>query len=321
LKTLITGGAGFIGSHLVDALLARGDEIYVIDDLSTGDLANLAHVADHPRLHLVVDTILHEGVMNELIHKCDRVFHLAAAVGVKYIIANGVRSLDTNLRGTEIVLALADRFQKPVFIASTSEVYGDQMKDALAEDGPRVYGPTMVGRWGYAGAKAMDEFLALAYHQERGLPIVVGRLFNTVGPRQTGQYGMVVPRFVQAALSGDIIPVYGDGKQRRCFGYVGDVVRAMIELMDAPAALGEVFNIGNDEEVSIYELAERVREFTNSPAIIQLIPYDEAYGPNFEDMQRRRPSLVKIRQTIGYQPTVNLDGILERVISHFRQSR
>ncbi|MBC7541990.1 MAG: GDP-mannose 4,6-dehydratase [Candidatus Sericytochromatia bacterium] len=319
MKTLVTGGAGFIGSHLVDALLERGDEIYVIDDLSTGDLANLAHVQDHPRLHLVVDTILHEGVMNELIHKCDRIFHLAAAVGVKYIIQNAVRSLNTNLQGTEVVLKLADRFQKPVFIASTSEVYGDQMVSQLAEDGPRVYGPTMVGRWGYAGSKAMDEFLALAYHQERGLPIVVGRLFNTVGPRQTGQYGMVVPCFVQAALSGSIIPVYGDGQQRRCFGYVGDVVRAMTTLMDAPAAIGGVFNIGNDEEVTIYELAERVRTKTSSDSAIQLIPYEEAYGPNFEDMQRRRPSLAKIHQTIGYAPTVNLDGILDRVIAHFKR--
>lgn len=322
MKILITGGAGFIGSHLADTLIARGDEVYVIDDLSTGSLDNVAHLRDHPRFHLVVDTVMNEAVMNELVHRVDHIYHLAAVVGVKLVVDSPVRTLETNLKSSEIVFKLAYRAGKKVLLASTSEVYGRHYKNKpLAETDERIYGPTTVGRWSYAGAKAIDEFLALAYHRERGLEAVIARFFNIVGPRQTGQYGMVIPRFVQAALNHAPILVYGDGKQSRSFTYVGDAVQAITRLMEEPSAVGEVFNIGNGEEITILELAHKVKAMTGSRSEIRTIPYEEVYGEGFEDMEFRTPDISKLRRYIGYQPTVDLDGILQRVICYFEEQQ
>lgn len=322
MKYLITGGAGFIGSHLAEMLMARGEEVYVIDDLSTGTLKNVEHFQDRPAFHLVVDSILHEAVMNELLSKCDAVYHMAAAVGVKLIMNRPVETLETNVKGTETVLRLANRYKRKVMIASTSEVYGKLMNGEnarpLSEDADSLMGTSTKRRWAYACSKALDEFLALAYYEEKKLPIIIVRLFNTVGPRQTGQYGMVIPNFVQKALIGKPITVYGDGSQSRSFTHVADVVDALDRLMGTPNAVGQILNVGNSEEVTIRDLALLVREMANSSSEIEYIPYERAYGPGFEDMQRRCPDISKIRTLIGYHPQIDLRGIIQSVIDYYK---
>src|SRR5437868_3003364 len=320
MKVLITGGAGFIGSHLADAYIARGDEVFCIDDLSTGSIENIAHLKEHPCFHYAMDTVQNQPVTAELVDVCDVIFHLAAAVGVKLIVESPVQTIETNVHGTEVVLALANKKKKKVLIASTSEVYGVSTQVPFREDGNLVLGATTKGRWSYACSKAIDEFLALAYWRERKLPTVVVRLFNTVGPRQTGQYGMVIPTFVKQALTGRPITVHGDGSQSRCFADVSDVVRALVALMDHPAAVGEVFNIGSNEEVTIRGLAERVKALTNSDSEIVHVPYEQAYGEGFEDMPRRVPEISKVERLIGYRPTKSLDEILRSVIDFFRDA-
>jgi UDP-glucose 4-epimerase len=318
MRILITGGAGFIGSHLADAYIERGDEVFVLDDRSTGAFDNIAHLKGHPRFHYTIDSVHKPWVVAELVDRCDVVFHLAAAVGVKLIVESPVRTIETNVHGTEVVLAQADKKKKKVLLASTSEVYGLSEQVPFKEDGPLVMGATTKGRWSYACSKALDEFLALAYWREKRLPTVVVRLFNTVGPRQTGQYGMVIPTFVKQALTGRPITVHGDGTQSRCFTYVGDVVAALTRLIEQPAAVGQVYNIGSDEEVSIGELARRVKMLTSSPSEIVHVPYHEAYEAGFEDMPRRVPDLTKIGAAIGYQPTLRLEQILQSVIDYHR---
>jgi UDP-glucose 4-epimerase len=318
-SALITGGAGFIGSHLAERLLADEWEVFVLDDLSTGSDRNVAHLRGRRDFHLIVDSVLKSSVVNELVHRCDVVFHLAAAVGVRLIVEEPVRTLITNIQGTETVLDYCNEFGKRVLVASTSEVYGDRREpEPLVEDGKRMYGPTTSRRWAYAESKALDEFLALAYHQERGLNCVIVRLFNTVGPRQSGQYGMVVPRFVSAALSGRPLEIHGDGTQTRCFCHVQDTIRALTGLMDAADVSGEIFNVGSTERVTINELAQRVLERTGSKSKIVGVPYDEVYGQGIEDMLHRQPSIDKISSAVGWEPTVGLDGILEDVIQHVR---
>ena len=319
MKVLITGGAGFIGSHLADACIARGDEVFVIDDLSTGSIENIRHLKSHPRFHYQIENVQNVPVLSELADQCDAIYHLAAAVGVKLIVESPVRTIETNVRGTEVVLAVANKKKKKVLIASTSEVYGLSDQVPFREDGNLVMGATTKGRWSYACSKAIDEFLALAYWREKKLPCVVVRLFNTVGPRQTGQYGMVIPNFVKQALSGRPITVYGDGRQSRCFGYVGDVVEALMKVMDHPDAVGQVFNIGSNEEVSILDLAKKVKELTHSKSEIVLVPYDEAYEEGFEDMRRRIPDIAKIHALVGFEPKMKLEGILESVIAYYKQ--
>jgi UDP-glucose 4-epimerase len=318
LRVLITGGAGFIGSHLADAYLKRGDEVLVIDDLSTGTIDNIQHLKSNPRFQYTIDSVHNQPVTAELVDQSDIVVHLAAAVGVKLIVESPVRTIETNVRGTEVVLALANKKQKPVLIASTSEVYGLSADVPFREDGNLVMGATTKGRWSYACSKAIDEFLALAYWREKKLPTTIVRLFNTVGPRQTGRYGMVIPTFVKQALAGRPITVYGNGKQTRCFGYVGDVVGALIKLMDHADSVGQVFNIGSTEEISILQLAEKVKELTHSDSEIVFVPYDEAYEEGFEDMPRRVPDTSKINQLVGFKPEIKLDGILETVINFHR---
>jgi UDP-glucose 4-epimerase len=318
MRILITGGAGFIGSHLADAYIARGDEVFVLDDLSTGSIDNIQHLKGHPRFHYTIESVHHASTVAELVDQCDVVFHLAAAVGVRLIVESPVRTIETNVHGTEVVLAKANKKHKKVLVASTSEVYGLSEQVPFREDGNLVLGPTSKGRWSYACSKAIDEFLALAYWRERKLPTVIVRLFNTVGPRQTGQYGMVVPTFVKQALTGRPITIYGDGKQSRCFTHVSDVVRALMSLMDEPAAVGEVFNIGSTEEVTIRQLAERVLKLTGSQSPIIEVPYEQAYGEGFEDMPRRVPDIAKIEKLVGYRPTQSLDQILQSVIEFVR---
>lgn len=315
MRVLITGGAGFIGSHLADAYLERGDEVLVIDDLSTGTIENIRHLKNNPRFHYTIDSVHNQPVTAELVDQSDVVVHLAAAVGVKLIVESPVRTIETNVRGTEVVLALANKKQKRVMIASTSEVYGLSADVPFREDGNLVMGATTKGRWSYACSKAIDEFLALAYWREKKLPTTIVRLFNTVGPRQTGRYGMVIPTFVRQALAGRPITVYGNGKQTRCFGYVGDVVGALIKLMDRSDSVGQVYNIGSTEEISILQLAEKVKELTKSDSEIVLVPYDEAYEEGFEDMPRRVPDTSKINQLVGFRPEMALEGILQSVIS------
>ncbi|MEK6281528.1 MAG: GDP-mannose 4,6-dehydratase [Acidobacteriota bacterium] len=315
MRVLITGGAGFIGSHLADAYVQRGDEVLVIDDLSTGTIENIRHLKEHPRFHYTIDSVHNQPVTAELVDQSDVVFHLAAAVGVKLIVESPVRTIETNVRGTEVVLALANKKKKKVLIASTSEVYGLSADVPFREDGNLVMGATTKGRWSYACSKAIDEFLALAYWREKKLPTTVVRLFNTVGPRQTGRYGMVIPTFVRQALAGRPITVYGNGKQTRCFGYVGDVVGALVKVMDHPDSVGQVFNIGSNEEISILRLAEKVKELTESESEIVFVPYDEAYEEGFEDMPRRIPDISKIKQLVGFSPDMSLNGILQSVIS------
>ncbi|HEX3083570.1 MAG TPA: GDP-mannose 4,6-dehydratase, partial [Pyrinomonadaceae bacterium] len=315
MRVLITGGAGFIGSHLSDACLERGEEVFIIDDLSTGSFENIRHLKDHPRFHYTIESVHNQPVTAELVDQCDVIFHLAAAVGVKLIVESPVRTIETNVRGTETVLALANKKKKKVLVASTSEVYGLSTQVPFREDGNLVMGATTKGRWSYACSKAIDEFLALAYWREKKLPTTVVRLFNTVGPRQTGQYGMVIPTFVKQALANRPITVYGDGTQSRCFCYVGDVVGALIKLMGDDNSVGQVFNVGSNQEISILDLAGKVKELTNSASEIVLVPYDEAYEEGFEDMPRRVPDISKVNQQIGFNPTVDLEGILTSVIA------
>jgi UDP-glucose 4-epimerase len=321
MKILITGGAGFIGSHVVDRLLAMGHEVYVIDDLSTGSMGNVRHHQENPRFHLHIDTILNAPLMAELVEECDQIYHLAAAVGVKLIMNRPVETLETNVKGTEMVLATANRFKKKVLIASTSEVYGKIMNGdnpkPLVEHADRLMGATTKRRWAYACSKAFDEFLALAYFEEKKLPVIITRLFNTVGPRQTGQYGMVLPNFVQKALIGKPIIIYGDGTQSRSFTHISDVVGALVKLMDEPAAVGKIINVGNEEEVSIKDLAGMVKEMTQSSSDIEFLPYERAYGPGFEDMQRRSPDITRLKELIGYEPGNDLKSIIQSVIDYY----
>ena len=319
MRVLITGGAGFIGSHLSDGLLARGDEVFVLDNLSTGSIDNITHLKSAPRFHYSIDSVTNEPLLAELIDQCDVVVHLAAAVGVKLIVEAPVHTIETNVHGTEVVLKHANKKKKLVVIASTSEVYGKSVAVPFREDADLVLGPSEKHRWAYACSKLIDEFLALAYWKERKLPIIILRLFNTVGPRQTGQYGMVIPNFVRQALAGHPITVFGDGTQSRSFTYVGDVVRAMLGLIDEPRAVGQVFNIGNEQEITIGALAERIKALTASTSQIVCVPYDQAYEAGFEDMPRRVPDISKVRSLVGYEPTVELDEILQRVIEYFRQ--
>lgn len=320
MRVLITGGAGFIGSHLADAYLARGDEVFVLDDLSTGCIDNIRHMRGHPRFHYTIESVHQAPTVAELVDQCDVVFHLAAAVGVRLIVESPVRTIETNVHGTEVVLAQANKKKKKVLIASTSEVYGLSTETPFREDGCLVLGPTSKGRWSYACSKAIDEFLALAYWRERKLPTIIVRLFNTVGPRQTGQYGMVVPTFIRQALTGRPITIHGDGRQSRCFTDVSDVVGALLGLMDHPGAVGEVFNVGSNEEVTIQALADRVKALTGSASEIIRVPYEQAYGEGFDDMPRRVPDIGKIRALIGYEPKKSLDEILRGVIDYFRDS-
>jgi UDP-glucose 4-epimerase len=319
MNYLITGGAGFIGSHLAETLLTSGIDVAVIDDLSTGSILNIEHLKPNPRFQYVLDTMMNRAVLTEMVDRADVIVHLAAAVGVRLIVESPVRTIETNIKGTELVLELASKKKKKVIIASTSEVYGKASKVPFSEDDDLVMGSTDKGRWSYACSKMIDEFLALAYWKEKQVPTVVVRLFNTVGPRQTGQYGMVVPRFVGQALRGEPITVYGDGSQRRCFTWVGDVVNALIALAEHPGAVGGIFNLGNTEEVTILELAERTKGLTASVSPILFVPYEQAYATGFEDMPRRVPSIEKARRLIGYRPTLGLDGILKSVIGHLEQ--
>jgi UDP-glucose 4-epimerase len=320
VKVLITGGAGFIGSHLTELLLQQDDEVFILDDLSTGSLANLDHLREDPRLHLIVDSVLKPAIVNELVHKADLVYHLAAAVGVKTIVEQPVRTLRVNLGGTETVLDACCKFDKPVMIASTSEVYGDHRSEVpLTELSRRIYGATTQKRWAYADSKAMDEFLALAYVEEHDLQAVIVRLFNTVGPRQTGMYGMVVPRFVERALNNEPIEIYGDGEQTRCFCHVHDTIRALDDLMtDVGRTSGEIFNVGANNQTSIIGLAERIKELTDSTSETVHIPFDQVYGTGIEDMLHRVPCTDKVRATIGWTPQHSLDDILADVVNGLR---
>jgi len=317
-KVLVTGGAGFIGSHLCEALLRRGDDVWVMDDLSTGRVQNIAHLANRKTFHFIEGTILDSESLHPLVRQVDIVFHLAAAVGVQKIIAAPVDTVEINILGSLNVLNLAARYRKLCLVASTSEVYGKSTKYPFNEDDDVVYGPTSKNRWSYACSKAIDEFLGLAYHGTQDLPVVIARLFNTIGPRQTGRYGMVLPRFVDQALRGEPITVFGDGRQTRCFADVSDVVRALLLLVDNPGAIGQVFNVGNPEEVAIADLARLVKKLAGSNSEICFIPYDEAYQPGFEDMQRRIPSIAKIHRLVGYQPKLKLRESITRVIENRR---
>ena len=316
---LITGGAGFVGSHLAEALLAAGHPVTVVDNLSTGRFENIAHLAGRPGFRFAIEDIRNEVVMDRLVSECDVIFHLAAAVGVNLIIESPINTIEVNVTGTEAVLRIARRYRRKVLLASTSEVYGKGVQVPFSEDDDRVLGPTTKSRWSYAASKALDEFLALAYHKQVGLPVVIFRLFNTVGPRQTGHYGMVIPRFVQWALRGEPLQVYGDGQQTRCFAAVQDVVRAIIELADSPRAVGQVFNIGSSEEVTILDLAERVRARAGSRSEVVLVPYDQAYEAGFEDMRRRVPNTRKVREIIDWEPITSLDEVIDQVIDYYRQ--
>ncbi len=319
MRYLITGGAGFIGSYLAEALLARGEEVFVLDDLSTGSVENIRHLKGNKRFHYFFDSITNKHLLAELVDESDVVFHLAAAVGVRLIVESPVRTLETNVHGTQMVLDAASKKKKLVFTASTSEVYGKSDKVPFQEDADLVLGPTTKGRWSYAASKALDEFLALSYWKEKRLPVVVVRLFNTVGPRQTGQYGMVLPNFVRQALDGSPITVFGSGNQSRCFCDVQDTITAILRLIATDRAVGEVVNIGNDEEISIAGLANVVRERTKSASPITYVPYDQAYEPGFEDMHRRVPCLEKLQRLTGFRPATPLSQIVDRVVAHFQE--
>jgi UDP-glucose 4-epimerase len=318
-RALVTGGAGFIGSHLCELLLADGWEVFVLDDLSTGSAENVAAIGDRPDYHLVVESVLSPAVVSELVHKCDVVYHLAAAVGVRLIVEQPGRTLLTNVQGTETVLEYCARFGKRVLVASSSEVYGDHREEcSLDEEARRIYGPTTSKRWAYADTKAMDEFLALALHAERGLDCVIARLFNTVGPRQSGQYGNVIPRFVAAALAGRPLEVHGDGTQTRCFCHVSDTARALAGLMAEPATAGGIYNVGSTDRITIGDLARRVLDLTGSTSELVFVPYDEVYGQGIDEMFHRAPAIDRIAQAIGWRPTRSLDGIIADVIEHTR---
>jgi UDP-glucose 4-epimerase len=319
MKILITGGAGFVGSHLADKLLAEGHDITVIDNLSTGRYANVEHLEGKENFRLIIDTVLNESLMEDLIRETDRVYHMASAVGVKLIMERPVQTIETIFRGTDVVLGFCSRYRKRVLIPSTSEVYGKGISVPFKEEDDLLTGATDKHRWAYACAKTLDEFLALAHWKETRLPVVVVRLFNTVGPRQTGQYGMVVPRFVKSALKDEPIPVHGDGTQARCFGHVADVVEGLTKTLETPACFGQVINLGNNEETTIRELAQKAIEMTGSRSEIQYIPYEEAYGEGFEDMRRRVPSLEKAKRLLGYQPTRRLEDIINDVADQFRR--
>ena len=320
-KVLITGGAGFIGSHLSELLLEAGHEVWVLDDLSTGSEQNVRHLRERDDFHLIVDSVLASSVVNELVHKCDVVFHLAAAVGVRLIVEQPVRTLVTNIQGTENVLEYCNRFSKRVLVASTSEVYGDrQAPEYLKEDARRIYGPTTARRWAYAESKALDEFLALAYHQERGLDCVVARLFNTAGPRQSGQYGMVVPNFIGNALANRPLEIHGDGSQTRCFCHVKDTIRALAALMFDRSVSGQIFNVGATERITILELAKKVIALTESQSDVVTVPYENVYGQGIEDMLHRAPSIEKIKAAVGWEPAFGLDDILGDVLEQVRQA-
>jgi UDP-glucose 4-epimerase len=319
---LITGGAGFIGSHLAEAWLERGGEVTIIDDLSTGRFANIVHLVEHPRFHFVIDTISNGIVMDRLVSECDVIFHLAAAVGVKLIVRDPVRVIETNVLGSQAVLRTAARYRKKVLLVSTSEIYGKSTQVPFAEDDDRVLGATTKARWSYSDSKAVEEFLGLAYYRQMDLPVVICRLFNTVGPRQTGQYGMVVPRFVQQALGGEPITVYGDGSQSRCFCNVSDVVRALVGLIESPDAVGEIFNVGSTHEITILDLAReilaQVAPASDPEDRIVFVPYEDAYQPGFEDMHRRVPDTRKIQRTLNWQPEITLPETLRQVIAYYR---
>jgi len=318
MKILITGGAGFIGSHLCEKLLKEGNEVYVIDNLSTGSLENISHLFENKNFHYTVETIMNEDVMAELMRKCDQVYHLAAAVGVKLIMDKPIETLQTNVIGTEIVLKLANKYKKKTLIASTSEIYGNHMLHSLKEDDNRILGPIKKRRWAYACSKSLDEFLAQAYFIEKKLPVVIARFFNTVGPRQTDAYGMVIPNFVKSALLNKPIVIHGDGKQTRSFTHVTDVVSAAVALMRHPQAEGDVFNIGSGDEISIEDLARKVKKAASSKSRITYVPYEKIYGEGFEDMRRRVPNITKIKKLIGYKPTFKIDDIIEDVIEYFK---
>ncbi len=321
MRYLITGGAGFIGSHLADLLLDEGEHVHVLDNLSTGNIENIRHLKEHPRFEYTIDSIEKERLLAELVDGVDVVFHLAAAVGVFLIVERPVQTIETNISGTKKVLNMAAKKRKKVLLASTSEVYGKSKSFPYSEDDDMVMGPTSHSRWSYACSKAVDEFLGLSYWKEKDVPVVIARIFNTVGPRQVGQYGMVIPRFVKQAMDGGPITVYGDGTQSRCFAHVKDVVQGLYGLVREDGAHGQVFNIGNDEEISIMSLAERVQELVNPDASIETIPYEEAYEEGFEDMPRRVPDLSRIKEMIDYEPERDLGCILEEVHSFLRNSR
>ena len=319
MRHLITGGAGFIGSHLAEALLARGEEVFILDDLSTGGVENIRHLKTHERFHYFFDSITNKHLLAELVDESDVVFHLAAAVGVRLIVESPVRTIETNVYGTQLVLDAVSKKKKLVVTASTSEVYGKSEKVPFREDADLVLGATTIGRWSYAASKALDEFLALAYSKERKQPVIVVRLFNTVGPRQTGRYGMVVPNFVRQGLEGTPITVFGDGRQSRCFCDVNDTVEAILRLVETDRAVGQVVNIGSGEEITIEELARAVKERTKSASPITYIPYDQAYEPGFEDMPRRVPSLEKLERLTNFRPATPLSQIIDRVAAHLRK--
>jgi UDP-glucose 4-epimerase len=318
MKALITGGAGFIGSHLSEELLRRGNEVVALDNLSTGRSENIAHLDGNPKFQLVVDSILNEFLMDKLVERCDVIFHLAAAVGVELIVKNPWESLTTNIRGSEIVLQMAYRYRKKVLITSTSEIYGKNTNGPLKEEDDRILGSPLKSRWAYSTSKAVDEILAYVYWKEKNLPTVIVRLFNTVGPRQTGRYGMVIPRFVYQALKEQPVTIYGTGKQTRCFLHVKDVVNALISLMQHPKAVGDVFNVGSQEEITIENLAKEVIELTKSKSKTIYIPYDQAYEEGFEDMHRRVPDITKVKNLINFNLTSDLEGILKDVIEFCR---
>jgi UDP-glucose 4-epimerase len=317
VKVLITGGAGFIGSHLAEELLDRGDEVFVIDDLSTGSIENIIHLKKNPMFHYTIDSIRNLQVLAELVDRCDLIFHLAAAVGVKLIVDSPVNTIETNIYGTEVVLQFANKKKKKVIIASTSEVYGKSVKVPFREDDDMVFGATKKSRWSYACSKAIDEFLALAYYKEKGLPVVIVRLFNTVGPRQTGRWGMVIPTLVQQSLKSMPMTVYGDGNQTRSFTFVKDVVGCIIPLSEHPDAVGDVFNVGSDREISITELAHLIKERTKSASEIIYIPYDKAYQEGFEDMQRRVPDISKTKKIVGFNPVIKIEQIIDSVVEYY----
>jgi UDP-glucose 4-epimerase len=321
MRVLITGGAGFIGSHLAEALLSRGDEVLILDDLSTGSSENIRHLKNLPKFNYWIDSVMNRALLAELVDESDVVVHLAAAVGVRLIVESPVHTIETNIKGTELVLEAARKKRKKVFIASTSEVYGKSTHFPFHEDDDLVLGATDKGRWSYAASKALDEFLGLAYWKERKVPVVIGRFFNTIGPRQTGQYGMVVPNFVRQALEGEPITVFGTGKQSRCFCYVGDTVSALLKLLDAPEAVGQVFNIGSSEEISIEGLADLIKTKLSSTSPICYIPYEKAYEAGFEDMPRRVPSTAKVERYVGWQPSTSLDSTIDLIAEYFRQNQ